>query len=234
LRVDAERVVAEAVERDGFAIVNGALSSELADEISFAIASSFGGIFALRNLFDLVPSTRSLLQAPALREPVGAILGREAFCVRGLFLDRPPRPDWRVRFRQDSSVVVRERTEVTGFGPWTTKGGVQHVAAPPGTLSSMLTLRVHLDEGGEDGGAGRVVPGSHLYGRLPEDSIEQFTRYDVTSCSVAKGGLLVMRPLVLHASGVGRNRGPMRVVQLDFSARKLPAPLEWREAHPLF
>lgn len=229
MNVDAERAVAEAVERDGFAVVNGALSFELVEEISFAITSSFGKIFALRNLFELAPFTRKLLEAPVVREAVGAVLGKEAFCVRSLFVDRPPRANWKVRFRQDSSIVVRERFEVTGFGPWSTKAGVQHVMAPPGTLSSMLTVRIHLDAG-----AVRVVRGSHLYGRLPEDSIEQFTRYDVTSCSVAKGGLLVMRPLLLHAFGAEPDAGSMRVVQLDFSARKLPAPLAWGEAHPLF
>jgi hypothetical protein len=234
LRVDAERAVAEAVERDGFAVVNGALSPELTETVSSAISSSQGEAFALRNLFQRAPAARELLMAPVLREAVGAVLGTEAFCVRALFLDRPPRANWRVRFGQDSSISVKERFEVTGFGPWSMKGGVQHVMAPPGTLSSMLSVRVHLDAGGEGGRAARVVPGSHLYGRLPEDSIDQFTRYEVTCCSVEKGGILALRPLLLHASGEGANRGSMRVVQLDFAARNLPAPLEWREAHALF
>jgi hypothetical protein len=234
LRVDGERAVAEAVERDGFAIVNGALSCELAERVSSAISSSQGDAFALRNLFELAPITRELLEALLVREAVGAVLGREAFCVRAVFLDRAPRANWRVRFHQDSAVVVKERFEVTGFGPWRTKGGALHVTAPPGTLSSMLTVRVHLDRGGEGGCAARVVPGSHHYGRLPEDSIEQFTRYDVASLAVEKGGILVLRPLLLRASGEGANRGSMRVVQLDFAARNLPAPLEWREAHALF
>jgi hypothetical protein len=234
LEVDAHRAVAGSVEREGFAVVNGAVTPEIAESISTAIASSQGETFALRNLFDHAPAARGLLEAFVLREAVGAVLGREAFCVRALFVEPPPRANWRVRFGQDCSIVVKERFEVTGFGPWSTKGGAQHVMAPPGTLSSMLTVRVHLDAGGEEGRAARVVPGSHLYGRLPEDSIDQFTRYDVTSCSVEKGGILVMRPLLLHASGEAANRGSMRVVQLDFAARNLPAPLEWREAHALF
>ena len=122
---------------------------------------------------------------------------------------------------------------MTGFGPWTMKAGLQHVAAPPGTLSAMLTLRLHLDDCDLSMGAMRVVRGSHEYGRLPQDSIEQFTRYDVTHCEVPRGGLMAMRPLLLHSSSAGTAPGSRRVIHLDFCARKLPLPLEWRDAYPL-
>jgi ectoine hydroxylase-related dioxygenase (phytanoyl-CoA dioxygenase family) len=82
-------------------------------------------------------------------------------------------------------------------------------------------------------GAMRVVRGSHEYGRLPQDSIEQFTRYDVTHCEVPRGGLMAMRPLLLHASSAGTAPGSRRVIHLDFCARKLPLPLEWRDVYPL-
>jgi ectoine hydroxylase-related dioxygenase (phytanoyl-CoA dioxygenase family) len=141
-----------------------------------------GDVYALRNLFDLVPETKAALQATAVREVVRAVLGPEAFCVRALFLDNTPRANWKVPWHQDATIVVKERAEIVGFGPWTMKAGLQHVVAPPGTLSAMLTLRLHLDDCDESSGAIRVVRASHEYGRLPEDSIEQFTRYDVTTC----------------------------------------------------
>jgi ectoine hydroxylase-related dioxygenase (phytanoyl-CoA dioxygenase family) len=97
----------------------------------------------------------------------------------------------------------------------------------------MLTLRLYLDGCDESSGAMRVVPGSHAYGRLPEDSIEQFTRYGVTACAVKKGGLVAMRPLLLRASSPAVSDGPRRVIHLDFCARRLPPPLEWREALPI-
>lgn len=236
--------LAEAVERDGFAILGNALESDLAAELARAVSAfaggrrdqgvhARGGVYALRNLFELVPESKMALRALAVRDVVRAVLGPEAFCVRGLFLDKTPRANWAVPWHQDATIVVKERAEVTGFGPWTVKAGLQHVAAPPGTLSAMLTLRLHLDGCDESTGAMRVVPGSHQYGRLPEDSIEQFTRYQTATCAVPEGGLMAMRPLLLHASSRAAAPGSRRVIQMDFSARGLPAPLEWRDRHPL-
>jgi Phytanoyl-CoA dioxygenase (PhyH) len=232
------------VERDGFAIIPDALEGDLVSALSDAL-STFSGegrqqgiyrrgdLYALRNLFDLVPQTKAALRAKAVRDVVLAVLGPGAFCVRALFLGRTPRARWKVRWHQDATIVVRERAETNGFGPWTRKAGLQHVVAPPGTLSAMLTLRLHLDDCGEASGAMRAVRGSHGYGRLPENSIEPFTRYEVTTCAVAKGGLMAMRPLLLRSSSPGNQPGSRRVIQLDFSARALPAPLEWRDRHPI-
>jgi ectoine hydroxylase-related dioxygenase (phytanoyl-CoA dioxygenase family) len=170
---------------------------------------------------------------PLVREVVSGVLGPGAFCVRGLFLDRSPRASWRVPWHQDATVTVKGRIDVTGFGPWTMKGGVQHVMAPPGTLSAMLTMRIHLDDCGEGEGMLSVIPASHQYGRLPEDSIEPFTRYSVTPCPVRQGGLVALHPLLLRKPEAPTKPGARRVLQLDFAARRLPLPLEWHETYPL-
>ncbi len=238
------RDLVDALERDGFAIIPDALDPDLVSALSDAVSKLSGGrrdqgvyrrhdVYALRNLFDLVPETKAALHAKAVRDVVSAVLGPEAFCVRALFLDKTPRANWKVPWHQDATIVVKERAEITGFGPWTRKAGLQHVVAPPGTLSAMLSLRLHLDDCDESSGAMRVVPGSHAYGRLPEDSIEQFTCYDVTTCVVGKRGLMAMRPLLLHASSPGTEPGSRRVIQLDFCARNLPLPLDWRERHTI-
>jgi hypothetical protein len=43
-------------------------------------------------------------------------------------------------------IAVRQRIDVMGFGPWSRKEGVWHVAPPIGVLAAMRTLRVHLDD----------------------------------------------------------------------------------------
>ncbi|HEY7700406.1 MAG TPA: phytanoyl-CoA dioxygenase family protein [Vicinamibacteria bacterium] len=236
--------LAEAVERDGFAILPDALEPDLVTSLSVAVSGFSGGrreqgvyargaVYALRNLFDLVPETKQALRARALGNVVSAVLGPGAFCVRALFLDKTPRSNWKVPWHQDATIVVKARAEVTGFGPWTTKAGLQHVAAPPGTLSAMLTLRLHLDDCDEASGAMRVVPSSHQDGRLPQDSIEQFTRYDATAIPMRRGGLLAMKPLLIRRANASTRPGPRRVIHLDFCARRLPLPLEWRTAYPL-
>jgi Phytanoyl-CoA dioxygenase (PhyH) len=238
-----DRAFVDAVEQDGFAILRDALEPEIVSELLRAVSALTGGsreqgvyrrgtLYGIRNLFDLVPETRDVLRAKAVREAVLGVLGPGAFCVRSLFLDKTPRGSRNAPWRQDVTIVVKEKAEVTGFGPWMMKAGRQHVVAPPGTLSTMLSLRLHLDDTDELS-AMRVVRASHQYGRLPEDSIEQFTRYDVTRCVVGRRGLLAMRPLLLRASGRAAGPESRRLIHLDFCARNLPMPLEWRERHAL-
>lgn len=233
---------AEVIERDGFTVIpdalDDALVSELADVVG-AVSSGDGvydrgGVYAIRNLLQLAPNVKRALQAAKVREVVESVLGRGALLVRGLFLDKTPRTNWAVSWHQDATVTVKARGEATGFGPWSTKAGVQHVMAPPGLLSYMLTLRLHLDECGKDQGALKAIHASHQYGRLPEDSISQFVGGEVVTCDVPRGGALAFRPLLLHASDRATAPGSRRVIQLDFCARKLPLPLEWYEAYPVF
>ena len=57
-------------------------------------------------------------------------------------------------------------------------------------------------------------------------SIGQFTGVEAVTRSVARGGLLAFRPLLIHASDAAKEPGSRRVIQLDFRARELPLPLE--------
>jgi hypothetical protein len=44
---------------------------------------------------------------------------------------------------------------------------------------------------------------------------------------VGQGGLVLMRPLLLHASSEARIAGQRRVLHLEFEADELPGNLEW-------
>jgi hypothetical protein len=64
--------------------------------------------------------------------------------------------------------VVALRREVAGFGPWTIKSGLLHVAPPYDVLARMVTLRVHLDAVPEPNAPLLIAPGSHRLGRIAE------------------------------------------------------------------
>jgi hypothetical protein len=66
-----------------------------------------------------------------------------------------------VPWHQDRTIVVRERIKVDGFGPWSIKDGLLHVAPPYDMLARMVTLRVHLDAVPESNAPLLIVPGSH-------------------------------------------------------------------------
>ena len=233
---------AAAIERDGFAVVRDALNADLLSELEEALASvregpevrTRPGIYAIRNLLKVAPGVRRALDSPVIRTLVASTLGAEAALVGGFYFDKLPEANWKVPWHQDATIAVQERIETTGFGPWSMKAGVQHVQAPPYVLYDLLSIRIHLDGCREEEGALRVIPGSHNFGRLPMDSIPQFTRdATVESCPIPQGGILVMRPLLLRASSAMRTTHSRRMIQLNFSARPLPAPLTWYESHPI-
>jgi ectoine hydroxylase-related dioxygenase (phytanoyl-CoA dioxygenase family) len=119
---------------------------------------------------------------------------------------------------------VRARRDAEGFGAWSEKAGVMHVQPPAAILERMLTVRLHLDAGDEANAPLRVIPGSHSRGRLDAAAIAHLRETStVVACLVPRGGALLMRPLLLHASSASRRR----VVHLEFAAGELPAGLEW-------
>jgi ectoine hydroxylase-related dioxygenase (phytanoyl-CoA dioxygenase family) len=93
----------------------------------------------------------------------------------------------------------------------------------------MLTLRVHLDECGEENGPLKVRPGTHLFGRLSGERIHALSAgIPEEVCCVNAGGVLAMRPLLLHASGSAAKPRHRRVIHLEFAPNDLlPSGLEW-------
>ncbi len=51
--------------------------------------------------------------------------------------------------------------------------------------------------------------------------------------NVKKGGVMLMKPLTLHASNRTTNGKRRRVIHLEFCDQKLENPLEWLEYHSL-
>jgi ectoine hydroxylase-related dioxygenase (phytanoyl-CoA dioxygenase family) len=152
--------------------------------------------------------------------------------VRAILFDKTPATNWKVSWHQDLTIAVKARRSVAGFGPWSEKAGVPHVQPPAAVLQRMVTLRVHLDACGSENGPLQVIPGSHTRGRLSPSDIERVTRDGpIVTCEVEAGGVLAMRPLLVHASSAARRPHHRRVVHLEFAADDLPSGLQWYERH---
>jgi ectoine hydroxylase-related dioxygenase (phytanoyl-CoA dioxygenase family) len=94
-------------------------------------------------------------------------------------------------------------------------------------------MRIHLDDCGADNGALRVVPGSHVKGRIPESEIPHLVESMATICCTAfAGDGIIMSPLLLHASSKATKPSRRRVIHIEFSAAELPSGLEWAEGDP--
>jgi ectoine hydroxylase-related dioxygenase (phytanoyl-CoA dioxygenase family) len=139
--------------------------------------------------------------------------------------------NWKVPWHQDLTIEVRERIDMPGFGPWSVKGGVAHVQPPVSLLEQMLAVRIHLDDSTAENGPLRVIPGSHRAGRLTvEEMLELREKHGEVALSVARGGVILMRPLLAHASSAAERPTNRRVVHLEFAAGELPGGLRWRTA----
>jgi ectoine hydroxylase-related dioxygenase (phytanoyl-CoA dioxygenase family) len=230
--------VAATVEREGFAIVPGVLGeAETARAIDAlrraqrpaAGARRGGDLYAVRNLLDTVPELRELIDSTRVHALAAEVLGGRGFVVRSILFDKTPEANWKVAWHQDLSIAVRARRAAEGFGAWTEKAGIAHAQPPAGILERMLTVRLHLDASEEANAPLRVVPGSHLRGRLSAEAIARLRENSAAVvCLVPRGGALLMRPLLLHASSASRApERHRRVVHLEFAADELPAGLEW-------
>ncbi len=225
------------LEETGFAIIPkvidettvAALLDALANvRAADAVKQRAGRAFGIRRLLELVPAVRELADSAVLRALIDPVLGNRARVVRGLFFDKTPVANWKVPWHQDTMIAVRARLEVTGFSAWSVKAGVVHVQPPIEVLASILAVRLHLDDTDEMNGALRVIPGSHQHGLLSDEAIQQWKEpQQAVTCVVPRGGALLMRPLLLHASSVAAQPSHRRVLHLEYSAMDLPEGLEW-------
>lgn len=184
-----------------------------------------GGV---RHLLERAPSLRALADSEAVRGAVEPILGPSARVVRAILFDKTPAANWLVPWHQDLTIAVRQQLELAGFGPWTRKDGVCHVQPPLSVLQAMLTLRIHLDDCSEDNGALRVIPGSHVHGKLDAEAIRHIVdAHAQIPCALPRGGAMLMRPLLLHASSKAQVPNHRRVIHFEFAAQNLPGGLQW-------
>ncbi len=210
----------------GYAVVPGVLDAAAVAALIDAV-SGFGDAANVRNLL-AVPAVAAVASSPAVRAMVEPTLGPAARPVRGILFDKTAAANWKVPWHQDLSVAVRARVDAAGYGPWSVKAGVPHVQPPAGVLAAMLTVRLHLDDCGPDNGPLRVLPGSHAAGVLDAAATARWraTTAEVAAV-VARGGAVLMRPLLLHASSPAAVPGRRRVVHLEFAAGPLPDGVEW-------
>ena len=183
-----------------------------------------------RNLLRDSETIAALAISDPIKSVADAALGADAFPVRGLFFDKSPDANWKVSWHQDTAIAVAERVETPGFIGWSEKEGVTHVHPPLQVLERMVALRIHLDDCGPDNGPLRVLPGSHRHGKLSDEEIEHWRKTtEELSCCVSQGDVLVMRPLLLHASSPAKSPSHRRVIHLEYACSSLPNGMRWFE-----
>ena len=230
--------IVQQVQRDGFAITQPLLSDEqiqrFIDLTEAArtqereeVVANQSGAYGLRNLMDVIPEVIELARLPAIAELITRITGPGAGLIRATLFDKTPDANWAVFWHRDQSIAVRQREEVAGFSGWTRKAGTHCVQPPKELMQRVIAARIHLDDCTHENGALKVLPGTHEISETDNSSELENERSEMT-CEVAAGGLVLMRPLILHASSRMTHPSHRRVIHLEFAAFELPDPLRWR------
>jgi ectoine hydroxylase-related dioxygenase (phytanoyl-CoA dioxygenase family) len=222
-----------AVETQGFALAPAALDLVTLKRVLAAMerydpegrAGRRGG---LRHVVSRVPEIEAVAISPEIRALVEGVLGPEVTLARSLWFDKTAAANWNVAWHQDLTLAVRERIETPGFVAWSVKAGIPHVQPPDEVLERMLAVRLHLDPCGPENGALRVLPGSHRHGRLADEAIDRWRReVPEVLCAAQPGDVLLMHPLLLHASSAAVSPAHRRVLHLEFGLGPLPNGLQW-------
>jgi len=185
-----------------------------------------GETYGIRNLLE-VPEIRSLVRTEPVKALLENLLGANASAVRGMFFDKTASANWPVLWHQDLSLAVAEKHDIEGWTAWSVKNDVHHVQPPAYVLERMLTVRLHLDDCGEDNGPLKVLAGTHGLGRIARERIPALrNEIEETVCCMQAGDALIMRPLLLHASSPAAKPQHRRVIHLEFAPEGLlPIPL---------
>ncbi|HKT49360.1 MAG TPA: phytanoyl-CoA dioxygenase family protein [Candidatus Angelobacter sp.] len=210
----------EAIEEQGFAIVPSVLSTRelIPILVSLADLEPPRGRAGIRHVLNH-PTVKVVAQNPRLLEMAQAVLGDAAFPFRATLFDKTPETNWLISWHQDTALPLQEKIETSGWGPWSVKENVIYAHAPAAVLENVLALRLHLDDVTEDGGPLRILPGTHGLGIIKPEEIERHSTYEQpVECIGARGAVVAMRPLVIHASSKSRSQAPRRVLHIEYAA----------------
>ena len=208
------------IEEQGFAILPGLFSQQYLDRLLQEINESEPrrSRAGVRHALGLAP-VAELSQQPQMIELARGVLGPDAFPFRATVFDKSTAANWLVVWHQDTALPLCARLELPGWGPWSVKEGIHYAHAPTATLSKVLALRVHFDDSTTANGPLRVLAGTHTLGVLSDDSVHEVaTRIAPVDCVVPKGGIVAMRPLLIHASSKSHSEMPRRVLHIEYAA----------------
>lgn len=221
--------IAATLALEGHAIVPDVVSPTTLDAIDAALADTEVDGAGSRRMLD-VGWCRDLAMSLVRHPTLAGLLVEAPEPVQCTLFDKSDDRNWLVTMHQDLVVPARERVEHPDLGAWSRKEGTDFVIAPAGLLDRMVAVRLHLDDCGATNGPLRVVPGSHRHGRLDAARSERL-RNEVAEveCLVGRGGVLVMRPLILHASSRALAAGRRRVLHFLFGPVVPGYGLAWPE-----
>ena len=218
---------------NGFLLADVGLTHQQCQYLADAIPAVAHGHGRIRGLMQH-PAVAQLLLHQRLGGYLWSVAGRDLVAVNATLFEKTSELAWRVGWHQDRVIAVRERMQVVGYGPWFVKAGVPYAEAPTAVLEQMLALRIYLDDTDSESSALHVISGSHRSGKLPDEELSDLVaKSHAIEIDVAKGGILLTRPLLIHASSMAHSPERRRVLLIELAPAEAISPLQWHSMTPL-
>lgn len=207
-------------QRNGFDIVPNLLPAADIEALvealaAYPVARSRAGIrHAMQN-----PAVAAAVRDARLSDLASSMLGGRVVAYRATLFDKSPDSNWLVVWHQDTALLRREHEPAAGWGPWSRKEGVHYAHAPAHALKEVVALRLHLDDSNAENGPLRVLPGTHTLGVLSDDELHVLSeQIQLVDCLTTKGGVVAMRPLLVHASSKSKSELRRRVLHIEYTS----------------
>ncbi len=221
-------------QQKGYEIINQVYSNEEVDQILAILkAKSIEHKFGVREFLVDNPELTQPIFTKKLLELIKEIAPNCKQAIKSIYFDKPPNANWIVNWHQDLTINLKSKKETPKFKNWRVNNQRTIVQPSIDILKSIFTIRIHLDDCTSENGALRVIEGSHKKGVIEIKDWMKEKPGEEKICEVKKGGILIMNPLILHASRRTENQKNRRVIHIEFSGQELPNQLEWKEPIPL-
>ena len=228
------------INSEGFVVIENVFSDEEIKKIIFEIEkitsnevenSTFRkseDLFAIRQFHKEVPESLKIIFNSNLLKVIKSIKGEDFFITKSIYFDKPEKSNWFVSYHQDLTISVNKKVECEDFKNWTVKQNQYSVQPPVSILYDSFIIRIHLDKTTKENGALKVLNGTHKKGVVRIENIDLKSEVE-TVCEVGEGGVMIMKPLLFHASNKTTNDERRRVIHIEFNNQELPSDLEWSE-----
>jgi ectoine hydroxylase-related dioxygenase (phytanoyl-CoA dioxygenase family) len=213
--------------RDGYALLHIGLPENLLE--SLRVETFADGAAGTRCLLDLTPVREA---AVAMKERIvqQGILPSSAVAIQAIAFDKTPDTNWKVAWHQDLMFPFAEKVTSPGYELPSCKSGIHYARPPLEVLEDLLAVRLHLDDCGDSNGPLRVSPGTHQQGLIPStDAASHAATRGEVPCLALTGEILLMRPLLLHASSQATIPGHRRVLHVVYHSGR-PLPERWHRS----
>jgi ectoine hydroxylase-related dioxygenase (phytanoyl-CoA dioxygenase family) len=211
------------LEQDGWCRIDSGVGDDLRELLRHeAFSPDRAGA---RCLLDL-PAVHAAAMAIRQRLVGRSLLPPSGVAIQAIAFDKTPCTNWKVPWHQDLMFPLACPADSDGYEAASKKDGVDYARPPAGVLARLLAARLHLDDCGPENGPLRVSPGTHLAGIIPSTLAAGIaSARGGIPCLAREGEVILMRPLLLHASSRAGVPGHRRVLHFVFhDGSEVPVP----------